>query len=590
MAAAIVLLGLWFGLLTGTLVAAIAIVRSAVLGQLVFQNHWVVWMAPLAHVLLFGAAGLVLAGIASGTGSRTMFGWSAATYGFLGTMSVLAPFPAVAWWATLLVAAGAGSRCRRAFAEVPARTARQLAPAAGVALLAVAVGSGIVARSIVMRARQRGAVPSDERKPPNILLVILDTVRGESLSLFGYPRPTTPYLERLAEEAVVFDRAFTTAPWTLPSHGAIMTGRYAEDLGGGWLKPLEIGEGSLARVLGEHGYATGGFVANLLYTTVESGLADGFQHYDDFPVSPRQVILHAPLLQSSLFRAIARGRKPPALWRILKTESFAPGRVPGDDYRPAPSVTDAFLRWQASQGDRPFFAFLNYFDAHGPYRAPEPYLARFRSKPGPTAKRDRYDAAIAYLDDEIRRLLTTLSDRGVLERTIVVITSDHGELFGEHGLEGHANALYLPLLKVPLIIRYPAAVPGGTRVARPVTLIDLPSTLLELAGVTPAALPGNPLASNWQSRTGAEPSRAFADLQRGRNVDSTHRNARTWLQGTLDDSLHYIRDGLGREELFRWASDSAEATNLAADPAHIGELEALRSRLDSVLGRQPARP
>ena len=199
---------------------------------------------------------------------------------------------------------------------------------------------------------------------------------------------------------------------------------------------------------------------------------------------------------------------------------------------------------------------------------------------------DRYDAAIAYLDAEFDRLLNTLVERGVLENTIVVVVSDHGEQFGEHGLKGHANSLYLPVLRVPLLIRYPHAVPEGLRVATPITLRDVASTIVELARVRPEVpIPGHPLTGAWSDSNWVR-SPIVSELTRGINIDSTYPNGRTGLASIIADRYHYIRDGFGSESLFDLVADSTETHDLAKSSAGREVIQRLRPRLDSVLARR----
>ena len=249
---------------------------------------------------------------------------------------------------------------------------------------------------------------------------------------------------------------------------------------------------------------------------------------------------------------------------------------------PAARITDAFLAWQGANPDHPFFAFLNYFDAHGPYRAPDHVRARLGLSYEP---RDRYDAAIANIDAEFDRLLDTLVERGALENTIVVVVSDHGEQFGEHGLKGHANSLYLPLLRVPLLIRYPHAVPEGLRVATPISLRDVASTIVELAKADPdEAIPGHPLTGAWSDSNWVR-SPIVSELTQGINIDLTYPNGLTGLVSIVADRYHYIRDGFGSESLFDFVADSTETHDLAKSPAGREAIQRLRPRLDSVLAR-----
>jgi arylsulfatase A-like enzyme len=255
--------------------------------------------------------------------------------------------------------------------------------------------------------------------------------------------------------------------------------------------------------------------------------------------------------------------------------------TPSAALKPAPLVTDGFLRWQRSIGARPFFAFLNYFDAHAPYRPPP--SARFMYSAEPTGL-DRYDAAITFLDAEIGRLADSLRERAVLDNTVVVIVSDHGEQFGEHGLGGHANSLYHVSLDVPLVLRFPPRVPAGTQVRGLASLRDLAATIVDLAGLADEArLPGRSLARLW-TQPGAPQEQVIAfELARGLNVNPAFPNANGPMAAVYVDGLKYIRDGEGREALFDIAGDSAEERDLAGAPEREADLRRARAALDSAL-------
>lgn len=340
---------------------------------------------------------------------------------------------------------------------------------------------------------------------------------------------------------------------------------------------------TLADVLRGRGYMTAGFTANLLYTSYESGLTHGFIYFQDYPTSITQLFLEVPLLQTGFARALIRARKLSKLRAAVEELDLSIGLFPGDEYVAAPQITKSFLDWQDRKDTRPFFAFLNYFDAHGPYRSPPEFQGRFGSH---NPKRDRYDAAISYLDSTLDRLFTTLEERGVLQHTLVIVTSDHGDLFGEYGLEGHSNALYLPLVRVPLLLFYPPRVPGGIRVAQPVSLRDVPATILEIASGSPSTeLSGTSLAGTWDSATPGEwISPAISQLIQGEDPNSKDHNARTWLESILDERYHYIRSGLGKEELYDWRADSHELANLAGSRDGIAVLPRLRALLQQQTG------
>ncbi len=214
---------------------------------------------------------------------------------------------------------------------------------------------------------------------------------------------------------------------------------------------------------------------------------------------------------------------------------------------------------------------------------------------GPVSRADlsvlfnAYDGAIRYLDAEVDRLLRALEARGQLTNTIVVVTSDHGELFGEHGVIAHANSLYLPALHIPLLIVAPGRIPTGMRVQTPASLRDLPATLLELAGVSNPGVPGRSLVQSWNpGAPGARPDTLFAALEYNRLLSKWPPSP--VLLGTMKsvvlDSLQYIVNGDGREELYHLGTDSWQVRNLVADSLYRGELQRYRG----ALGALPSNP
>ena len=332
------------------------------------------------------------------------------------------------------------------------------------------------------------------------------------------------------------------------------------------------------------GYATAGFVGNLAYVSRNFGLNRGFEHYDDFPISLGQVVVSS-----------SAGRHIAAITWLRELLGFHDLL----NRRSAADLNRALLDWLDRPSRRPFFAFVNYFDAHEPY-LPPPELARaFGARPterpveqwitpflglhgevraGWELSEERlangrasYEAAIAALDRQIGSLLRELERRGELERTIVIITSDHGEQHGEHGLLGHVNSVYMPLLHVPLVIVHPSSVPGGVRVDAEVTLADLPATILDLtdvAGRSPdgeSLFPGNSLAEHWE-RTGFRPLRqrvAFSQLMPGLVLRNWYPVARGSLTSLVSSPYHYVESEDGTTELFDISQDPQELQNLA---------------------------
>lgn len=355
----------------------------------------------------------------------------------------------------------------------------------------------------------------------------------------------------------------------------------------GWLTPLDGKQPVLAERLRDDGYLTAGFVANLLYCNRSFGLARGFVHYEDYRISPGEF-----LVNSALGRALSESR---FLRRLTGWYDIA-GRKPGRD------VTDRFLAWRESHGSRPYFAFLNYFDAHQPYFPPADLAARFgpvedrnydllelrpymgkidspQEKLTPSqvhSERNSYDATLAYLDREMDRLLTALERDGSLRNTIVIIASDHGEQFGEHGLFDHGNSLYRFATEVPLIILGPS-VPPGVVVPQPVSLRDIPATVLDLAQAGGAGLPGQSLRESWSGTASPRPA----------IMETSGPSPKRRFQSVVAGGYHAIWSA-DSVELYDFQGDPAETTDLAKTPEGRAQVTRLRAALDSALG-DPAR-
>ena len=573
-------LAIWFAVITGLVEMAVPARRYAA-GSKLRLDPQVVWMAPLSVILIFGLVALGFALAARRIDRRKVFVAAVATFTWLALWSW--PFLLPRLWkpAVLLLMAGVAVQLARlvarreaGFARLVRRTVWPLV--AAVALLATGLNA-------VLWKRERdalAALPVAPAGAKNVILLILDTVRARSLSLYGYDRPTTPNLQRFAARGVRFDRAISTASWTLPSHASMFTGRWPHELSTGWLKPLDGRFPTLAEHFAGHGYATGGFVANILYTSRETGLARGFVRYEDYPVSLGQVVV-----SSSIGRLLTEFAER-ATGRVVYPERKRAGRINGD-----------FLDWiDHGRGARPYFAFLNYYDAHDPYDPSEEYERRFVARRPTTlratndrisdaeahALRDQYEAAIAELDAGLGELFAALERRGQLDSTIVVITSDHGEEFNEHGIWGHGSTLYRTALRVPLIIALPGGRDAGRVVADPVTLRDLASTIVAEAGLAPVApFPGAPLLRGRDTSAARPP--VVSEVQFAPRVPSWFPVARGDMRSVVDGNFHYIRDGKGAEELYDLATDTLEQRNLAGEPEARPTLERLRDLLRRTL-------
>ena len=287
------------------------------------------------------------------------------------------------------------------------------------------------------RFTQRRPAPADL----NVVVVTLDTLRADRLGCYGFPGVQTPHLDGLAREGVLFEQATATVPLTFPSHASIFTGRIpprhgVHDNGGFFLEEQQV---TLAERLKQAGYATGAFVAAWVLDS-RWGLAQGFDTYADrFDLSQR------------------------------KLESSGSVQKRGD------AVMDEALRWLEGVRERKFFAWVHLYDPHTPYEPPEPWASRYPGQP--------YLGEIAYTDAVVGRLIDWLRGARLLERTLVVVTADHGESLGEHGESTHTFFIYDATTHVPLIVRTPWGERG--RVKAQVSGVDLMPTVLDLVGLDP---------------------------------------------------------------------------------------------------------
>ncbi|HEX9109574.1 MAG TPA: sulfatase-like hydrolase/transferase, partial [Longimicrobiales bacterium] len=276
----------WFALLGAAGELSLLALRRLVLHEPIRMGPQVVWMTPAADLALFLLLALPLLALARRwprAGSPRVV---ATIFAFLASMGVLLVMNWSYRFGFVILAAGMAAELGRRVADAPDAFRRLVERTLPAMLLAVLlVGTGYNAWRIVHERRMLASLPAARAGSPNILLLIWDTVRASELSAFGYPRPTSPVLERLARQGVAFDQAIATAPWTLPSHAGMFTGRYPHETSARWQHPLGTRWPTIAQVLSSRGYSTAGFVANTIYASYENGLQRGFTHYEDYGVT-----------------------------------------------------------------------------------------------------------------------------------------------------------------------------------------------------------------------------------------------------------------------------------------------------------------
>jgi len=443
-----------------------------------------------------------------------------------------------------------------------------------------------------------GGVPEGK---PNVLLITLDTVRADHVSCYGYERQTTPNLDAFSREGVLYKNAYATAPWTLSSHASMFTGKYPTRHGANFnpdsiqiAKYFENQKGqqfdmrdlntrsifklseeniTLAEILSERGYRTAGIIGGP-FTASIFGLAQGFDYYDE-----KFLDVEKDASFSLIYQVID-------LFFSLK--DFIAQHGYSAAKRSASQLNEAAFQWLEKNHEQPFFLFINYFDAHTPYIPPPPYDGYFgKTDKGIIAHHSprtdssyvtaesvlmfaviagshqltfeekelfvsRYDGEIRYLDHCLGLLLEKLKALKVYDNTLIIITSDHGEAFGEHSLVSHGRTLYEEMLHVPLIIKNPSASPGRGVIEKRVSLVDLFPTILSCPDYpVPAGIDGETLAGSDHPIIAEWYYKWWDPEKYKRNLRAVYRQKEK-----------YIRASNGMNELYDLENDPGEKENL----------------------------
>jgi arylsulfatase A-like enzyme len=578
----------WFGLATGLIEAALFLACQRA-GRLTRVSIEIGWISPLVDLGLFFACGAIIVALGRVVAARHLRRGAMFLFSFLAVCDwlfvVLAP--RLRSYAILVLAVGTAWQASRWIVahEAAARRfmRRTLRGLVGVALLVfAAIESGTWIRERIALA----SLPVAPAEPTNVLLIVLDTLRADHLSAYGYGRPTSPRLDSFAKQGVLFENAFSTTSWTLPSHASLFTGRYSREHRASWKNPggmFSSGSPTLAEVLRSRGYRTAAFSANPFWVSRETGLGRGFIRFEDYCQSVAD-----GLLRTAYGRAFHS-----AVLRRLGFEDI-PAR------RRAQQINGSVLSWIRRDPRRPFFVFANYIDTHDPYLPPEPFASKFSPRPprgilntvmrrfDPSltaaerqAEIDAYDGAIAYLDHHLGRLLDELEGMGLADNTLVVITSDHGEAFGEHGLFLHSHSLYRELVHVPLLVRLPGWVPAGVRVSQPVTNAAVAATVVDLIGAGSNPFPGPSLALLWRPADDPVPEwpAPAMELERMPWKPQRYPVRHGSIESLVTPRWHFIRYEKWGPELYDWRADPEETRNLAAGPEGTSQLAAELDRI-----------
>jgi arylsulfatase A-like enzyme len=477
------------------------------------------------------------------------------------------------------------------------------------------------------------------RARPNILLLLIDTLRADHLSCYGYGRATSPCIDRIAERGVVFDSAISAAPWTPPSHASVFTGTYPSRHGVDRSRLILRDDlVPLPDVLRRHGYRTYGVSSNY-WLSRETRFNRGFDRFvhswqlvqtggGNAPLERQNrkdglalETLNAPehhgwlhTCGTALNNLYERGTR--ALRRSWHLYDDGAWRVN--------AIVQGWMReWKRL--DEPFFAFVHYLEPHLRYAPP----GRYRHQHLPRGVDDRriatvnqdpwrhltgrarmddedfailrglYDGEISYVDQRVGQLYTALREQGLLDNTLVIVTSDHGENIGDHGLMDHVYCLYDTLLRVPLIVGGLAEFPAGLRVAEQVQTPDVFPTVLTLAGIedeeawrqvqAPSLFPREVRGQPGRAAIAEylEPQPPVGILRKRYPDFDASRFDRT-LRTVRADGYKYVWASDGKDELYAVAADPNEERNLIdAEPEVAARL---RKSLDEWLASfSPAR-
>ncbi|MBZ5561392.1 MAG: sulfatase [Acidobacteriia bacterium] len=462
------------------------------------------------------------------------------------------------------------------------------------ALLDLIVVAALALALVAVAASEPQYFPSPLAGPPvatphnNIVLIMLDTVRADHLSCYGYARPTTPRLDALALQGVLVEHAVAPTSWTLPALASVLTGLLPHQHGAGWNQAMAAQPLTLAEILKAQGYETAAFNANEEFGLAGWGLDQGFDVYVDAHDWLRHN-LAATFVGQSLYQTLFQ--------EFVSFNAF--------DHLDAEEINRQVFDWYAHRSRRPYFLFINYMDAHRPYVPPAPYDRRFGRIPKPILRHisaalhdghwrrpispserqdllDGYDNSLNYLDAQVYRLIEVLRASPDCERTFVIVAGDHGEGFGEHGAYDHGWDLYREVLHVPMLVSGPG-IPTGERVESVAELREIFPTVLELAlGKVGAPISQTSLSRFWTPSSA--PAKDAVPVISELTPSQADRRGRTVLS-LCDARWHFLLDSEGHTELFDWQKDAAESQNLAASPALQGVIDQMRGQMEAILAR-----
>jgi choline-sulfatase len=378
---------------------------------------------------------------------------------------------------------------------------------------AILIAVGALALFSLACGRERSSTPTRAADGP-IVIISVDTLRADRLPAYGAHGVETPNFDALASDSIVFDSAWSQVPLTLPSHASMFTGRLpaAINVRNNLGYSLDPSIPSLPAILSSAGWRTGAAVSAWVLRK-ETGFGMIFDHYDD---------------------------------RMESSDASTVGQI----QRAGPATVDAAIEWLKEGSGSKAFLFVHLFEPHTPYAPPEPFASKYADSP--------YDGEIAAADAAVGRLLDHLKNTGDYDRATILFMSDHGEGLGDHGELEHGIFLYREAIQVPLFLKLPAGARAGSRVDSPVALLDVFSTILEVAGVDPARYPSDGVSLLETARSPRLDRRIFSETMYPR----IHLG---WsdLASLAGSDFHYIE--APRPELYDLRNDPGEKVNVIAE-------------------------
>ncbi|MBZ0272484.1 sulfatase-like hydrolase/transferase [bacterium] len=364
---------------------------------------------------------------------------------------------------------------------------------------------------------------------PNLVFIVIDTLRADHLGVYGYARPTSRNIDRFAAQATVFERMYSPSPWTMPATASMFTSLPPRDHGiAEWKHPLEGRLLTLAEVLNEEGYDTEAVVSHVIFRP-KYGFNQGFDRFDT------------------------------SVLKLGESKSIASSK----------EVTDLAIEAVDRLDAGPFFLWVHYFDPHNDYLRHEEFDFGRRAV-------DRYDSEIAYTDRHLGRLLDHLKAAGRFDDSVIAIVADHGEEFGDHGGTRHSKTLYEEVLRVPFILHAPGFAPG--RVDTVLWHVDVAPTFLALLEIdAPESFQGRPIESAGDRFVKGKDRTIFAETLRFADK-----------RGVLDQDWKYIHDREAQAvELFDLKADPREKRDLYK--ASLGRAAGMQQMLDAHNARERAK-